>query len=78
MGSGNPNLSARAVGRRRGEIAGQLARFVLIGVASALASWCSACRRISSRCEGERDWPDEPIDLRYLHKILWISKWLWR
>ena len=26
----------RAVGRRRGEIAGQLARFVLIGVASAL------------------------------------------
>jgi hypothetical protein len=23
-------------------------------------------------------WPDEPVDLRYLHKILWISRWLWR
>jgi hypothetical protein len=53
MGSGNPDLLAQ--GRRRGEIAGQLARFVLAGVASGLASRRSTCGQISSQCEGERD-----------------------
>lgn len=44
----------RAVGCQRGEIAGQPGRFVLMEVASALASWCSTCRRICSRWEGQR------------------------
>ena len=47
--------------------AGQRARFAVLCVPPDLLSM----RRNAT-------WPGEPMDLRYLHKILWISRWLWR
>jgi hypothetical protein len=32
----------------------------------------------SSDAKANAIWPGEPIDLRYLFRIFWISEWLWR